>query len=146
MVFPLHIALNASAEMADAANWPHFRLFQVATSPQPHEARNVSGAWRPATPASVGPFSAVCYMTARNVERFRQAQDPSHRVPIGLIQSAVGGTRVEAWMSAEALTACPHPPLVGSNANNQPSVLWNGMVAPLTSVLPRTFLWYQGVF
>lgn len=108
MVFPLNLALNASAEIADAAHWPNFRIFTVGTVSATTEQFNVSGNWTRVSPKTIPEFSAVCYMTARNVARMHTGSRP-----VGLIQSAVGGTRVEAWMSPDAIAECPHPPLAG---------------------------------
>lgn len=106
MVFPLNLALNSSAEIADAANWPNFRLFTVGLNTSHSELNNVNGTWLRMTPDNVASFSAVCYMTARDVARMHTGNRP-----VGLIQSAWGGTRVEAWMSPKALSACEHPPI-----------------------------------
>jgi hypothetical protein len=43
-------------------------------------------------------FSAVCYMSVRDIIRMQSQQSR----PMALIQSAWGGTRIEAWMSTEA--------------------------------------------
>jgi len=43
-------------------------------------------------------FSAVCYFTAREL-------DIDSDIPIGLIDSTWGGTRIESWMSLDSLKA-----------------------------------------
>ncbi len=48
--------------------------------------------WQPATPRTVGAFSAVGYFFARDLQR-------KLGVPVGLINSSYGGTEIEAWMS-----------------------------------------------
>ena len=93
-------------------------------------------------------FSAVCFLTVRDI-----ARQHTHGRPMGLIQSAWGGSRIESWMSAEAL-ASAGPPVAGSvPANNNPSPtgaandqghLYNGMVSPWTNFSIRAALWYQG--
>jgi len=55
------------------------------------------GEWQVAAPEHVGSFTAVGYFFAREV---RQHVD----VPIGLLHTSWGGTRIEPWISAEALT------------------------------------------
>jgi sialate O-acetylesterase len=50
------------------------------------------GAWAPADPAHAGAFTAVGYYFARAL---RQREN----VPIGLINTTWGGSRIEAWMS-----------------------------------------------
>lgn len=59
-----------------------------------------SDGWVAATPESVLQFTAVGYFFARELyERYQ--------VPIGLINSAVGGTPAEAWISEEGLRPLP---------------------------------------
>lgn len=65
-------------------------------------------------------------------------------IPIGLVASMWGGTPIEAWSTPEAMAKCPtdKEELVPIDETwlsdapedpqpNVPSVLWNGMIAPL---------------
>ena len=88
-------------------------------------------------------FSAVCYFAAR--ELYNQLGGDR---PIGLVQSCVGGTRVEAWSSPDALSQCaPAAPEPNCSAYppgvNSCSVLWNGMIAPILPMRFSAVLWYQ---
>ena len=48
---------------------------------------------------NVAPFSAVCWLYGKHLyDKFQR--------PIGLVQSAWGGTRIEAWSSPAALEEC----------------------------------------
>ncbi len=99
MELPVWRALNADGEIAAAAH-PNVRLFTVpkhaATSPQ--EDFHDTVAWVPVTPETVRDFSAACYFFARELQK-------TVNVPMGLIQAAWGGSRIEAWTSAAALRA-----------------------------------------
>ena len=72
-------------------------------------------------------FSAVCFLTVRDIARMH-----SSNKPVALIQSAWGGTRVEAWMPTEAIAAAvpsagaQPPPRDGPN---NVSVLYNAVRA-----------------
>lgn len=89
-------AQNAEAEIA-AAGDPKIRHFKVPTSwAFEPEATLAGGHWAPADPEHVGAFTAVGYFFARAL---REHVD----VPIGLINTSWGGSRIEPWMSAEAL-------------------------------------------
>jgi sialate O-acetylesterase len=88
---------NASAEIA-AANYPNIRLFTVPNLAVMSRQTNVDSAWKVCSPGSVESFSAVAYFFGRELHR-------ELGIPIGLINSSWGGTRVEAWMSKEALLA-----------------------------------------
>lgn len=52
--------------------------------------------WQDITPSNCGEVSGICYFMARNLQE-------KLGVPIGIINSAVGGTKVEAWMPQEVL-------------------------------------------
>ena len=67
-------------------------------------------------------------------------------VPIGLIESDVGGTGVEFWSPKEAIAQCSQvtPSTTGPSADD--ASLYNGWIAPFT-VGPfalKSFVWYQG--
>ncbi len=58
------------------------------------------GSWVSASPKTIMGFSAVAYFFAKNLY-------DTYKVPIGLINSALGGSPVEAWISEEALKQFP---------------------------------------
>lgn len=100
MEFGMKQARNAATDIAQA-NRPMIRLFmvdrRVALTPEP----SLGGVWKVCTPESVGEggwggFSAVAY-------HFGLELQEKLKVPIGLIQSAWGGTSGEAWTGAESL-------------------------------------------
>ncbi|VAX29110.1 Sialic acid-specific 9-O-acetylesterase [hydrothermal vent metagenome] len=87
---------NAEEEVANA-NYPNIRLMMVnktmATTPQENFT---SSGWKECSPETVAKFSAVAYLFGRKLYK-------ELNVPIGLIETAWGGTVVEAWTSAKAL-------------------------------------------
>ena len=90
---------NSEAETA-GANHPKLRLFhvKVGTSSYPMDDLAAEQTWTACTPGSVASFSAVAYFFGRELlER--------EKVPIGLIESNLGGTPAEAWTSLDALTS-----------------------------------------
>jgi len=91
---------NFEAEVA-AANYPNLRLFVVprAKSTRPKTEVKSSG-WKICAPHSVKDFSATAYFFGRHLQE-------KLRVPVGLIQSAWGGTVVEAWTSGASLKKLP---------------------------------------
>jgi len=88
---------NFEAEIP-AANDPMIRHFKVprtyAENPEPQLA---GGSWEQANPETVGKFTAVGYFFAREI---RKHQD----VPIGLVNTSWGGSRLEPWMSSQKLS------------------------------------------
>ncbi|MGT9866087.1 sialate O-acetylesterase [Stenotrophomonas maltophilia group sp. P373] len=97
MELPVWRSLNAASEIA-AATMPRIRLFTVPqhAAVQARESFNGSTAWTSATPDTVRDFSATCFYFARELQR-------TVDVPMGLIEAAWGGSRIEAWTSVGAL-------------------------------------------
>ena len=96
MEFTVASANNAEQEIA-AANDPMIRHFKVPQSwSWTPEADLAGGSWEKADPQHVGAFTAVGYFFARDLRK-------TVHVPIGLINTSWGGSRIEPWMSARAL-------------------------------------------
>jgi len=89
-------SLDATKEIAAAID-PKIRHFKVprswATAPEENLA---GGAWERADPEHAGGFTAVGYFFARELRKHVD-------VPVGLINTSWGGSRIEPWMSAAAL-------------------------------------------
>ena len=133
--------LNGNALIASSAN-PKLRLFEVGRATSLTPQADCKGQWDPATPATVREFSAVAYQYGRYLQE-------QLGVPVGLIVSSVGGTRIESWMSAASLRAFPEMKIPASldtvkAPHKENTALFNGMVAPLLGFGARGFLWYQG--
>lgn len=99
MELQVHRTLDSRAEI-EGANNSRIRLFTVPQSGSP-VARNDFAAptrWQTTTPQSVRDFSATCYYFARELQK-------TVDVPMGLINAAWGGSRIQAWISGDALRA-----------------------------------------
>ncbi len=97
MEWPLN---KCGAQMAEAesAEDPQLRLAWVSRATAPLPAESVKTSWRSATKSTALTFSAVGYFFGRELRKTTQ-------VPVGVIQSAVGGTPAEAWTPIEFLEA-----------------------------------------
>ena len=130
-----------------------------ATEPKP----DVSVKWRAAMPglfedfkhgasmpSAIGYYYAVCLFDALDI-------------PIGFVDSSVGGTNIDSWTPRSGLETRPDlADVLGwkpvdaatwtpemkkgpiSSGIQQPTVLWNGMVAAFAPMAIRGFIWYQG--
>lgn len=92
MAWRMSQTANAEADIA-AAKYPNIRLFSVPNNPQDKQVVDVKGSWQECTPDTAKSFSAVGYFFGRALHLARKG------VPIGLINSSVGGTLSEAWTS-----------------------------------------------
>ena len=87
---------NAEMEIATASD-EKIRHFKVPLSYAEKTEDNLAGGkWEVTSSETVGDFTAVGYFFARAL---RKHQD----VPIGLLNSSWGGSRIEPWMSATTL-------------------------------------------
>jgi sialate O-acetylesterase len=92
-------SLDAAGEIA-AAKSETIRLLSIAhvssAAPLAHFQTPVE--WTSVSPDTIRDFSAACYYFARELQK-------SVPVPLGLIHSSWGGSRIEPWMSDAALRA-----------------------------------------
>jgi sialate O-acetylesterase len=88
-------------EIVNADN-PQIRQFLVprSTDLQNPKTDITGGSWKSANPQNILQFSAVGYF-------FAKALYEKYHVPIGFINSSVGGTPIEAWTSEEGLKEFP---------------------------------------
>lgn len=81
-----------------AADYPKIRMFTVKRNSQEQPESDCAGDWKVCSPDTVGDFSAVGYYFGKELHE-------KLNVPVGLINSSVGGTPAEAWTRREALEA-----------------------------------------
>jgi sialate O-acetylesterase len=88
---------NAKAEIA-AAHQPLLRFFTVGEQLAQAPAHDVAGKWQGATAETIASCSAVAYYFGAELQK-------KSDLPIGLLVSSVGGTRIESWMRPETIAA-----------------------------------------
>lgn len=99
MAMTVNRAKNFDAEKA-AATLPLIRQFREQSGGAASPQVKGQGKWELCSPETVGSFSATAYFFGLNLHK-------KLNVPIGLINSSVGGTPVEAWTSLEAQKKIP---------------------------------------
>ena len=83
-----------------AARLPRVRMFKEDSPSAAAPSAEPRGRWVACAPETVGAFSATLYFFGRELHR-------ELGVPVGLINSSVGGTPIEAWIAADAQRAVP---------------------------------------
>jgi len=131
-----------SNEILLNSDLPEIRLFNVKRNTNNNPLDTCGGTWQLANAQSVGNFSAVAYLYGKMLQE-------KLKVPVGLICSSVGGTRVEAWTKKEVLEQVKfvykkNPDPNAKINNNDPSVLFNAMIHPLIPFTIKGVIWYQG--
>ena len=123
---------------------PLVRLYQVPRFGK--AAPGLAGLrWLPCSPAALtdAQFSAAAYYFGCELQRVLG-------VPVGLIESSFGGTRIETWMPPEAFAGDPRLRLLAKGRYEasvpgvQAAELYHSMMEPLAPFALRGFLWYQG--
>ncbi|MDP6904417.1 MAG: sialate O-acetylesterase [Verrucomicrobiota bacterium] len=142
---------NPKEEIANG-NHPLIRHIKIPHRPSAKPENNVpSTGWQPCTPKVVANFTAVGYYFGRHLHK-------ELNVPIGLIGSNWGGTRIEPWIPPVGFKSVPAlkanfadkldqfpSPTRGNGVNHQsPLALYNGMISPLLPYTIKGALWYQG--
>jgi sialate O-acetylesterase len=124
------------------SNNPGIRCFTVEKTSKAAPQEDCVGSWEVANAQTVPGFTATGYFFGRLLN---QALD----VPVGLIHTSWGGSRIEAWMTPESLKEIPEKPIPASDAdikvqNGTATVLYNGMLHPIVGYGIRGAVWYQG--
>ena len=98
MELPVYRTFDLYEAEFQTVNEPRIRMFQVPQKVEFHEPLEETdgGNWMKVNPTDVRNFSAVGYFFAKHLH------DACH-VPVGLIQTAVGGAHVEAFLSEKGL-------------------------------------------
>ena len=97
MALPMERLKEAYPEVIENDDFPWIRNFFVPTkaSLSGESSDLPRGRWMPATGSNILSFGGTSYFFARKL--FQE-----YKIPIGIINSSVGGTPIEAWMSREA--------------------------------------------
>lgn len=133
--------LNAG-EIILAADNPSLRLYRVGRAANIAPAADLKGRWVESTSETARDFSALAF-------QYGQFLQKKLKVPIGIILSSAGGTMIEAWMSRNSLNDFPEVKIPecldpAQAVHKEPTVLYNGMIAPVAGYGIKGFLWLQG--
>ena len=82
------------------ADLPQIRMFTESSAAAPTAQGGGAGAWVVCAPETVGTFSATLFFTGREIHK-------ALGVPVGLINSSVGGTPIESWIAPETQRSAP---------------------------------------
>jgi sialate O-acetylesterase len=123
------------------------RIIDIKTPKCKEPVDDIEAVWKRASAASCAGTSAVGWF-------FATALADNLDVPVGIIVNPWGGSRIEPWMTNEAINAA------GITAEERaaidaieeqpdrwpetPELIWNGRMAPIAGYGARGFIWYQG--
>ena len=133
--------LNANKYLENANN-KYIRLFNTPRTASIFPNFDVDGQWVKSNTISAHDFSAIGYI-------FGTKLFENLNIPVGIIESSWGGTKIESWMPKAALLNYENikiPIALSKEQNKQkkPSFLYNAMIHPFQDFKIKGILWYQG--
>jgi sialate O-acetylesterase len=99
MAWPIMWSANPQQVLVNSKD-PMLRLFMVPRGPSEVPLHDVRSRWQECGPETLPDFSAVAYFFGRDLRK-------ALNVPVGLINSSVGGTPAKCWASAKTLKSNP---------------------------------------
>ncbi|HBL33477.1 MAG TPA: sialate O-acetylesterase [Porphyromonadaceae bacterium] len=133
---------KANETIALAGQYPAVRFVTIPNTQSFEPQKSVKGRWQACNPTNSPNFSATAFFFAEALYR-------SLNVPIGIIVSAWGGSRVESWTNREELNRYPDINLTEETVNKlhpaaRPLLMYNGMIHPISNYIVKGVIWYQG--
>lgn len=134
---------DGNQEIANATN-PNLRLFSIPKRSDEFPQSDVKAQWTLCTPETMRAFSSVGYFFGQKLSK------DLNGIPVGLIQSAWGGSPAEVWIPE---TAVHSNPVVREAAAmitasewcpTLPGRTFNAMIHPVVPFEMAGVLWYQG--
>jgi sialate O-acetylesterase len=127
----MDIRLSYFSEFADTIKKADFPLIRYNTLRQPGQTTGGLNPWLVVSPSTAGNLSATGYFFGREIQK-------ATGVAVGLVVTAVGGTRITEWMDPATLSA--NPDITDADKGD----MWNIWVAPVAGYGIRGTLWIQG--
>jgi sialate O-acetylesterase len=135
--------ITGSNELIATSTNQNIRMITIAKATSLTPLEDFTGIWKTCEPENVCDFSATAYY-------FGLMLNKALNVPVGLVNTSWGGTRIEPWISESGLTKfdwvkLPDKTQQQANLSPQtPTVLFNAMVNPMVGYGIRGGIWYQG--
>lgn len=99
MAMAVNRAKDFEAEKAEA-KFPLIRMFKEESAASATAQADSKGKWAVCSPETVAGYSATLYFFGRELHR-------ELNVPVGLINSSVGGTPIESWIAEDSQAKVP---------------------------------------
>lgn len=133
--------LNADKYLEKSVN-KNIRLFNNPRAASTSPNFETGGKWEVSDKISAKRFTAIGYIFG--LQLFEKLN-----VPIGIIESAWGGTRIESWIPKQELLKYKDIKFAKTlpkeqNKQKRPTFLYNAMIHPFKDFKVKGFLWYQG--
>lgn len=122
---------------------PGVRMMNVQLDQKSEEQEDCVGAWQLPTFPNTMDWSATAYYFAANLSQ-------SLQIPVGIVNAAYGGAKVESWCSKDLLKQYPDVDLNIDHIwalepqYHRPLLMYNAMFCPIKNYTYKGIIWYQG--
>jgi sialate O-acetylesterase len=127
---------NSPVDELENAYNPQIRIFLV-TQKNLLKPDSIHSGWSVAEDSALRAFSAAGYFFAKHLQH-------DLKVPVGIISSAVSGSRIEPWVSQQGFDAIPYFKANNIKIDGDPGKFYAKMIQPVAPFALKGFLWYQG--
>lgn len=134
---------GAAQAIAYSGKYPGIRMANIPKREAYTPQEKVEGKWNVSNPKNAGEFSALAYF-------FAQSLTDLLNVPVGIINCAYGGSKVEGWIPKWKLDTYPGWDMDAEEKNKDMGnwerigVMYNAMLKPIVGYTVKGFLWNQG--
>lgn len=137
--FPSQPVKGSMEEILYSWKYKNLRLYDVGHKWSDAPLDECSAEWQLPTPENVALFSAVGYV-------FGSRLSEALGVPVGIVLSSYGGSRIESWMCEGSLSDFAAGDFLAKadKPYRDPYKLYNAMIAPIRDIQIRGVVWLQG--
>ena len=134
---------GAAQAIAYSGRYPGIRMALIPKSASYTPLDDTTTEWKVSNPANAHDFSALAWFFATSLSDMLD-------VPVGIINCAYGGSKVEGWIPREILDTYPDWSVEKEMADStlqeyeRINVMYNAMLNPVAGYTLRGFLWNQG--
>ncbi len=134
---------GSAQEIIQASAERGIRFFMVPKKQSYEPETDCEGTWQMPDIETAPDFSATAWFFAKSLSHALQ-------VPVGIVCSAYGGSKVESWMNHAQLEQYPdinlNPDSIAAIEPDyyRPMLMYNGMLKPLENYTVKGIIWYQG--
>lgn len=134
---------GSAQAIAYSGQYPGIRMAKAPKTVSYEPQARVVSPWKVSNPENAIDFSALAFFYAEALTKILN-------VPVGIIDCTYGGSKVEAWQSAEQLAKYPEWSVEKEKADptindwERINVMYNAMLYPLSGYTIKGFIWNQG--
>ena len=138
---------GTEAIMAAGETARQLRVLNIKTGKCTEPQADIEATWAYSTGEVTAWTSAIAYFFGRRLTK-------TLGVPVGIIVNAWGGSRIEPWMTREAIDGAgltqeelDHLYAIKEKPDSwpeTPELIWNGRVKPIAGYPAKGIIWYQG--